>query len=315
MQPHNLVTLKPFNPETPKPFNMDTSELLKKVRKIEIKARGLSSHLFTGGYHSAFKGRGMSFSEVRQYQPGDDVRAIDWNVTARTGEAFIKVFEEERENIVMLLVDISGSAVFGSHTQFKEEYLTELCAVLAFSAIANNDKVGVMLFSDHIELFIPPQKGKQHILRIIREILNARPTGRGTDIAGAMQFIHHALRKRSVCFVLSDFLDDRYEKALRVLARQHDCIGIHVWDALERDLPDIGVLRVADAETGQQIWVDTTSIRLRRQYSQSFDVHLNATQNTFRRAGADFLSLGTDQPYVQALLKFFSRRSQVVAHG
>jgi uncharacterized protein (DUF58 family) len=294
---------------------MDTSELLKKVRKIEIKARGLSSHLFTGGYHSAFKGRGMSFSEVRQYQPGDDVRAIDWNVTARTGEAFIKVFEEERENIVMLLVDISGSAVFGSHTQFKEEYLTELCAVLAFSAIANNDKVGVMLFSDHIELFIPPQKGKQHILRIIREILNARPTGRGTDIAGAMQFIHHALRKRSVCFVLSDFLDDHYEKALRVLARQHDCIGIHVWDALERDLPDVGVLRVADAETGRQMWVDTTSIRLRRQYTQSFDAHLAATQSTFRRAGADFLSLGTNQPYVQALLRFFSRRSQVVSHG
>lgn len=294
---------------------MDTSDLLKKVRKIEIKARGLSSHLFTGGYHSAFKGRGMSFSEVRQYQPGDDVRAIDWNVTARTGEAYIKVFEEERENVVMLLVDISGSAVFGSHTQFKEEYLTELCAVLAFSAIANNDKVGVMLFSDHIELFIPPQKGKQHILRIIREILSARPTSRGTDIAGALQFIHNALRKRSVCFILSDFLDDHYEKALRILARQHDCIGIHVWDALERSLPDVGVLRVADAETGKQIWVDTTSFRLRRQYTQTFDTHLAGTQSAFRRAGADFLSLGTDQPYVQALLQFFSRRSQVVAHG
>ncbi|MBV6439479.1 MAG: DUF58 domain-containing protein [Haliscomenobacteraceae bacterium CHB4] len=294
---------------------MHTSDLLKKVRKIEIKARGLSSHLFTGGYHSAFKGRGMSFSEVRQYQPGDDVRAIDWNVTARTGEAFIKVFEEERENIVMLLVDISGSAVFGSHTQFKEEYLTELCAVLAFSAIANNDKVGVMLFSDHIELFIPPQKGKQHILRIIREILSARPTGRGTDIAGALQFIHNALRKRSVCFVLSDFLDEKYEKALRILARQHDCIGIHVWDALERSLPDVGVLRVADAETGDQIWVDTTSFRLRLQYAQTFDAHLAVTQNIFRRAGADFLSLATDQPYIQALLQFFSRRSKVVAHG
>lgn len=294
---------------------METSDLLRKVRKIEIKARGLSSHLFTGGYHSAFKGRGMSFSEVRQYQPGDDVRAIDWNVTARTGEAFVKVFEEERENIVMLLVDISGSAVFGSHTQFKEEYLTELCAVLAFSAIANNDKVGVMLFSDRIELFIPPQKGKQHILRIIREILSAKPTGRGTDIAGALQFIHNALRKRSVCFVLSDFLDKKYEKALRVLARQHDCIGIHVWDALERSLPDVGVLRVADAETGEQIWVDTTSFQLQRQYTQTFDAHLAATQNVFRKAGADFLSLATDQPYVQALLQFFSRRSKVVAHG
>ena len=294
---------------------MDTSELLKKVRKIEIKTRGLSSHLFTGGYHSAFKGRGMSFSEVRTYQPGDDVRSIDWNVTARTGEAYIKVFEEERENIVMLLVDISGSAVFGSHTQFKEEYLTELCAVLAFSAIANNDKVGVMLFSDHVELFIPPQKGKQHILRIIREILSARPTGRGTDIAGALQFIHNALKKRSVCFVLSDFLDKNYEPALRVLARQHDCIGIHVWDALERDLPDVGVLRVADAESGEQIWVDTTSTRLRRQYAQTFETHWSDTQSVFRRAGADFLSLSTDQPYIQALLQFFSRRSKVVAHG
>lgn len=294
---------------------MDSSELLKKVRKIEIKTRGLSSHLFTGGYHSAFKGRGMSFSDVRPYQQGDDVRAIDWNVTARTGEAYIKVFEEERENTVMLLVDISGSAVFGSHTQFKEEYLTEVCAVLAFSAIANNDKVGVMLFSDHTELFIPPQKGKQHILRIIREILTAKPTGKGTDIAGALQFIHNALKKRCVCFVLSDFLDDKYERALGILGRQHDCIGIHCWDALERDLPDVGVLRVADAESGEQIWVDTTSIRLRRQYAQTFEAHLEATRDLFRRSGADFLSLRTDQPYVQALLQFFSRRSRIVAHG
>ena len=185
---------------------MQTADLLKKVRKIEIKTRGLSSHLFTGGYHSAFKGRGMSFSEVRLYYPGDDVRAIDWNVTARAGEPYIKVFEEERENTVMLLVDVSGSAVFGSHAQFKEEYLTELCAVLAFSAIANNDKVGVMLFSDRIELFIPPKKGKQHILRIIREILTAKPSGRGTDLKGALQFIHNVLKKRSVCFILSDYL-------------------------------------------------------------------------------------------------------------
>ncbi|MCA0238362.1 MAG: DUF58 domain-containing protein [Bacteroidetes bacterium] len=294
---------------------MDSAELLKKVRKIEIKTRGLSSHLFTGGYHSAFKGRGMSFSDVRAYHPGDDVRAIDWNVTARTGDAYIKVFEEERENTVMLLVDISGSAVFGSHTQFKEEYLTELCGVLAFSAIANNDKVGVMLFSDHTELFIPPQKGKQHILRIIREILTAKPTGRGTDIAGALQFVHNALKKRCVCFVLSDFLDDKYERALGILARQHDCIGIHCWDALERDLPDVGILRVADAETGQQIWVDTTSIRLRRQYAHTFETHLEATRSLFRRVGADFLSLRTDQPYVQALLQFFNRRSRTVAHG
>ncbi len=294
---------------------MQSAELLKKVRKIEIKTRGLSSHLFTGGYHSAFKGRGMSFSEVRVYQPGDDVRAIDWNVTARAGEPYIKVFEEERENTVMLLVDVSGSAVFGSHTQFKEEYLTELCAVLAFSAIANNDKVGVMLFSDRIELFIPPKKGKQHILRIIREILTAKPGGRGTDLAGALRFIHNVLKKRSVCFILSDYLASDYEQVLRVLARRHDCIGIHCWDPLERDLPDVGVLRVADAETGAQTWVDTTSSRLRHQYRHTFEVHKLETQSLFRRAGADFLSLCTNQPYVQALLRFFAQRSKIVSHG
>lgn len=294
---------------------MDAAELLKKVRKIEIKARGLSSHLFTGGYHSAFRGRGMSFSEVRQYQPGDDVRSIDWNVTARTGDAFVKIFEEERENTVMLLVDVSGSAVFGSHTQFKEEYLSELCAVLAFSAIANNDKVGVLLFSDRIELYIPPKKGKQHILRIVREILSAEPKGRGTDLGGALQFVHNVLKKSSVVFVLSDFLDARYEDALRILSRRHDCIGIHVWDALERYLPDVGVLRVADAETGEQVWVDTTSMRLRRQYAQTFDSHVFATRDLFLRAKANFLSLSTDQPYVQALLQFFAQRSKKVAHG
>ena len=294
---------------------MEASELLKKVRKIEIKARGLSSHLFTGGYHSAFRGRGMSFSEVRTYQPGDDVRSIDWNVTARTGEAFVKVFEEERENTVMLLVDVSGSAVFGSHTQFKEEYLSELCAVLAFSAIANNDKVGVMLFSDRIELFIPPKKGKQHILRIVREILSAKPKGRGTDLAGALQFVHNVLKKRSVVFLLSDFLAPKYEDALRILSRRHDCIGIHVWDRLERFLPDVGVLRVADAETGEQTWVDTTSFRLRRQYAETFDAHLAATRDLFNRAIANFLSLSTDQPYVQALMQFFAQRSKTVAHG
>ncbi|MCB0542853.1 MAG: DUF58 domain-containing protein [Saprospiraceae bacterium] len=294
---------------------MNTAELLKKVRRIEIKTRGLSSHLFSGGYHSAFKGRGMSFSEVRLYYPGDDVRAIDWNVTARSGEPYIKVFDEERENTVMLLVDVSGSAVFGSHNQFKAEYLTELCAVLAFSAIANNDKVGVMLFSDRIELYIPPKKGKQHILRIIREVLNITPQGRKTALGNALQYIHNGLKKRCVCFVLSDFLDDQYEEALRVLARKHDCIGIHCWDPLERDLPDVGVLRVSDAETGEQVWVDTTSHRLRRQYWHSFESHTAETQSLFRRAGADFLSLGTHQPYVNPLLQFFSKRSKTVTHG
>ena len=294
---------------------MNTTELLKKVRRIEIKTRGLSNHLFSGGYHSAFKGRGMSFSEVRLYYPGDDVRAIDWNVTARCGEPYIKVFEEERENTVMLVVDVSGSAVFGSHTQFKAEYLTELCAVLAFSAIANNDKVGVMLFSDRIELYIPPKKGRQHILRIMREILHIQPVGRKTDLNLALRYLHNGLKKRCVCFVLSDFLDGNYEDALRVLARQHDCTGIHCWDQLERYLPDVGVLRVADAETGEQIWVDTNSMRLRWQYWESFEKHKADTQTLFRRAGADFLSVCTHEPYVNALLQFFARRSRIVSHG
>lgn len=292
-----------------------SSELLKKVRRIEIKTKGLSSHLFTGGYQSAFKGKGMSFSEVRVYSPGDDVRAIDWNVTARAGEPFIKVFEEERENTVMLLVDVSGSAVFGSHAQFKAEYLTELCAVLAFSAIANNDKVGVMLFSDRVELYIPPKKGRQHILRIIREVLSIKPVGRKTEMAKALQYIHNGVKKRCVCFVLSDFLATGYEESLRVLAKQHDLIGIHCWDPLERDLPDVGVLRVADAETGEQIWVDTTSLALRRQYWHSFEEHKAATQSLFRRAGADFLSVATHEPYVNALLQFFSKRTKTVSHG
>lgn len=286
----------------------EMQELLKKIRRIEIKTRGLSNHLFTGGYHSAFKGRGMSFSEVRLYYPGDDVRAIDWNVTARTGEAYIKVFEEERENTMLLLLDISGSAVFGSHAQFKAEYLAEVCAVLAFSAIANNDKVGMLTFSDHIEQFIPPKKGKQHILRIVRDVLFAQPKGRGTDLEAALRYISNGLKKRSVIFLLSDFLSDHYQDTLKILARRHDCIGIHCWDPLERNLPDVGVLRVADAESGEQIWVDTTSAGVRRRYQESFDLHAEKTRNIFRQAGAGFISLGTHEPYVPPLMKFFAQR-------
>ncbi|MEY3239432.1 MAG: hypothetical protein RIR11_870 [Bacteroidota bacterium] len=295
---------------------MEATELLKKVRKIEIKTRGLSSHLFTGGYHSAFRGKGMSFSDIRLYYPGDDVRTIDWNVTARTGDPYVKEYEEERENTMMLLVDVSASAVFGSHTVFKEEYLSELCAVLAFSAIANNDKVGVLLFSDQIELYIPPKKGKTHILRIIREILTTKPKGNGTDMNKALQFVNNILKKRSVCFVLSDFIDKNYNDALRIIARRHDLIGIHCWDLLERELPDVGVLRVTDAESNKQVWVDTTGSALRRQYRESFEAHVADTKNLFRQVGADFLTLGTHEPYVQALLKFFSQRSQkAIQHG
>ncbi|MBK9338419.1 MAG: DUF58 domain-containing protein [Lewinellaceae bacterium] len=294
---------------------MMSMELLKKVRKIEIKTRGLSRNLFTGGYHSAFKGRGMSFSEVRVYQPGDDVRAIDWNVTARTGEAHVKIFEEEREMTVMLLVDVSASAFFGTTGQSKQDVMTEICAVLAFSAIANNDKVGALLFSDRVELFIPPQKGRQHTLRIIRELLHLKPAGRGTDLAGALQYARNVLRKRSVCFVLSDFLSTDFEAPLRIFAKRHDCIGLHTWDPRERALPDVGLVRVADTESGQTGWVDTTDPDFRRHYTRHFDQRVQRYRELFGRAGADFVSLPTTDSYVQALLRFFEKRAQVVAHG
>lgn len=294
---------------------MESAELLKKVRKIEIKTRGLSRHLFTGGYHSAFKGRGMSFSEVRQYQFGDDVRAIDWNVTARTGDPYIKIFEEERELTVMLVVDVSASAFFGTATQFKQEYLTEICAVLAFSAIANNDKVGVLLFSDRPELFIAPKKGRQHILRIIRELVNTEPHGTGTDLAGALQYTRNVLKQRSVCFVLSDFLAAGYEAPLRVLARRHDCIGLHCFDFRERDLPDVGLLQVADAETGARGWIDTSDPMLRRRHTAWFDHFQQQTRALFGRAGADFISLQTTDSYTNALLRFFENRSKTARHG
>ncbi len=289
---------------------MDTVELLKKVRKVEIKTRGLSRHLFTGGYHSAFKGRGMSFSEVRQYQFGDDVRSIDWNVTARTGEPHVKIFEEERELTVMLLVDVSRSAFFGTSRPTKREFLTELCAVLAFSALENNDKVGVLFFSERPELFIPPKKGRQHALRIIRELLNFEPAGSGTDLAAAMQFTRNVLKKRSVCFLLSDFLSADYAKSLRVLARRHDLVGLHCWDARERQLPDAGLLHVTDAESGGSSWIDTTDPGMRRRYTARFLENLDAARTNFRLAGADFLSLPTHEPYVQPLLHFFEQRTR-----
>ncbi len=294
---------------------MDTSELLKKVRKVEIKTRGLSRHLFTGGYHSAFKGRGMSFSEVRMYQPGDDVRLIDWNVTARTGEPHVKIFEEERELTVMLLVDISRSAQFGTTGQSKQDVMTEICAVLAFSAIANNDKVGVLLFSDRVELFIPPKKGRQHTLRIIRELLNLNPAGRGTDLAGVLQYAHNVLKKRSVCFILSDFITAGFEAPLRIFAKRHDCIGLHCWDPRERHLPDVGLLRATDAETGATAWIDTTAPAYRRLYTRRFDQRTTETRELFHRAGADFLSIETTESYAQVLLRFFEQRAHTIMHG
>lgn len=288
---------------------MDTAELLKKVRKVEIKTRGLSQHLFTGGYHSAFKGRGMSFSEVRGYSYGDDVRNIDWNVTARTGEPFVKIYEEERELTVMLLVDVSGSAFFGSGEQFKNDIITEICAVLAFSAITNNDKVGVLFFSDQPQLFIPPRKGRQHILRIIRELLNVTPSGQQTDLGGAMRYLENMLKKRSVCFVISDFMAKDFDAPLRILAKRHDLIGVHVFDPREKTLPDIGLVPTIDAETGAQRWIDTGDAALRQDYMQHFLRNTVLTQNAFNRAGADFISIATVDSYTQALLKFFEKRT------
>lgn len=288
---------------------METSELLKKVRKIEIKTKGLSKHLFSGEYHSAFKGRGMSFSEVRNYQYGDDVRNIDWNVTARTGAPHIKVFEEERELTVMLLVDVSRSSLFGSMRQLKSEIIIEICATLAFSAINNNDKVGVLFFTDRVEKFIPPKKGRQHILYIIRELLNFEPEHNGTKIGTTLEYFTNMVKKRSICFVLSDFLSDNYRTPLRIAARRHDVIGVHVLDPREESLPAVGLLRAADAELDEVRWIDTSSRKVREQYAQWYNQRLDYMQRAFRQSGADHITIRTNESYVSALLAFFQKRS------
>lgn len=287
-----------------------TVELLKKVRKIEIKTKGISRHIFSGEYHSAFKGRGMSFSEVRSYQYGDDVRNIDWNVTARTGDPYVKIFEEERELTVMLLIDMSRSAFFGTKNQFKNEILTEICAILAFSAINNNDKVGVIFFSNKIEKFIPPKKGKSHILRIIRELIDFKPEGQGTDIGMTLEYFNNVVKKRSICFVLSDFFATGYEQALRIAARKHDIIGIQLIDPREEELPNIGLLRVEDAETGSVKWLDTTSASVREAYLKQYQTYRDYCQNAFRKTSADFVTIKSDDDYVNELLKFFQRRTK-----
>ena len=287
---------------------METSELLKKVRKIEIKTKGLSKHLFSGEYQSTFKGRGMSFSEVRSYQYGDDVRNIDWNVTARTGSPFVKIFEEERELTVMLLIDISKSSFFGTQKQFKNEVITEICAVLAFSAINNNDKVGVIFFTDQIEKFIPPKKGRQHILRIIRELIDFEPASKGTNFGQALEYFNNVIKKRSICFVLSDFMTTDYEKPLRIVARRHDIIGVHLNDPRERELPNVGLVRGVDPETGRLAWLDTSSKRVRSNYQQWYQKNFNYFRSIFVKSGADTISIQTNESYVQALLKFFQRR-------
>jgi uncharacterized protein (DUF58 family) len=287
---------------------METSELLSKVRKVEIKTKGLSRHLFTGEYHSAFKGRGMSFSEVRSYQYGDDVRMIDWNVTARTGEPHVKIFEEERELTVMLLIDMSQSSFFGTAAQMKHEILTEICAVLAFSAINNNDKVGVLFFSEGVEKFMPPKKGRQYILRIIRELIDFQPKGKGTNIGGALEYFNNAIKKRSVCFLLSDFLAKGYEAPLRIAARKHDLIGVQIVDPRETALPNIGLMRVKDPETGQVQWLDTASAAVRKHYEDWHREQSDYFRGVFLKSGADVVRIQTDESYVNALLKFFHKR-------
>jgi uncharacterized protein (DUF58 family) len=287
---------------------MDTAELLKKVKKLEIKTKGLSRHLFSGEYHSAFKGRGMSFSEVRSYQYGDDVRNIDWNVTARTGDAYVKVFEEERELTVMLLIDISASSFFGTAKQLKSEFITEICAVLAFSALNNNDKVGILFFTDKIEAFFPPKKGKQHILRIIRELVNVEPNKQGTNVGVALEYLSNVLKKRSIVFVMSDFRSPRFEAELRIAARRHDVIGLHIYDPREAELPNVGLVRVADAETSKTTWLDTSDDIVRRSYAENFQKNSKQIISDFLRYGGDSISIPTTESYIHALMRFFEAR-------
>ena len=287
---------------------MDTKALLKKVRKIEIKTRRLSDHVFGGEYHSTFKGRGMTFSEVRQYQFGDDVRSIDWNVTARYNEPFVKVFEEERELTLMLVVDVSGSEAFGTQIQFKRDLITEIAATLAFSALQNNDKVGLILFSDQVELFIPPKKGRSHILRIIRELLEFEPESKRTIISTALEFLSGVLKKKAIVFVLSDFMDKNYEKTLRISAKKHDLTGIRVFDPVETKLPNLGIVPLRDAETGMVRWISTFSKKVRLNYEKKYREQVVAFEELFSKNGAGHISCSVEESYVKKLLGYFKAR-------
>lgn len=287
---------------------MDTKAILKKVRKIEIKTRRLSDHVFGGEYHSAFKGRGMTFSEVREYQFGDDVRAIDWNVTARYHQPFVKVFEEERELTLMLLVDISGSEHFGTTDQPKKEVVVEIAATLAFSALQNNDKVGLILFSGEVELCIPPKKGKSHVLRIIRELLEFTPKSRQTNLSGALKFLTNVLKKRAIVFVLSDFIAEDYDTTLRIVGNKHDVTGIRIFDKHEASIPNLGVIQLQDAETGTLQQVDTRSKVVRQAYSQHYNNTVAYFTDAFTKAGCGVIHCRTDESYVRKLLGYFKQR-------
>ena len=287
---------------------METKELLKKVRKIEIKTRRLSNNIFGGEYHSAFKGRGMTFSEVRSYQFGDDVRTIDWNVTARYNEPFVKVFEEERELTLMLIVDVSSSALFGTDSALKKNIITEISATLAFSALQNNDKVGLILFSDQIELYIPPSKGKTHVLRIIRELIEFKPLSKKTDINSALEFLNRVMKKKSIAFLLSDFISSDYEKSLKIVSKKHDLTGIKVYDKLEEFIPNLGLVQMFDQELGEIKLIDTSSSKIRKNYKNQMSLNFKKFNDVFTKNGAGTISCRTDESYIKKLLNYFKNR-------
>lgn len=288
---------------------LTTAEILKKVKELEIKSKKITSHLFTGEYHSAFKGRGMHFKEVREYNPGDDIRFIDWNVSARFGHPFSKLFEEERELTMIMLVDVSASSLFGTSHARKKDIITEICAVLAFSAMNNNDKIGVIFFSDKVEKYIPPKKGKQHVLYIVRELLSMEPKGKGTRLSEAIRFFNNSTKQKSIAFILSDFMDQNYEDALKVAGKKHDLTGIKVYDKMDMTLPDAGILQVVDAETGQTKWVDSSNAFVRQEYQRAFLEATDYCKSVFVKAGCDLLHMRTDDDYVKVLQKFFLARA------
>ena len=289
---------------------MNASSLLKKVRKIEIKSKGLSNHIFAGEYHTAFKGTGMAFSEVREYQSGDDIRSIDWNVTARYNTPYVKIFEEEREMTVMLLIDVSASGDFGTNKQYKKDLATEIAAVLAFSAIKNNDKVGVIFFSDRIEKFIIPKKGKSHILRIIREIVSLKPDSKGTDVSMALEYFNSVIKKRSICFLLSDFTSAPFSKPLKIASKKHDIVGVRIHDKRESEMPNIGLVPMQDMETDKLVYVDTSDKEIRLNYSKTRSQKIKELNKIFETNGVDLVQISTGEDYVKPLVNFFKRRGK-----
>jgi uncharacterized protein (DUF58 family) len=287
---------------------METADLIKKVRKIEIKSKGLSNQIFSGEYHSAFKGRGMAFSEVREYQPGDEIRLIDWNVTARFNSPFVKVFQEERELSVMLVVDASDSQNFGSQSQLKKELITELCAVVAFSASKNNDKIGIIFFSDKVEKYIPPKKGKSHVLRIIRELIEFAPENKGTDVGVALKFLTNVIKKKSITFVLSDFVSQPFDEALKIAAKKHDLVAVKISDRREQELPNVGLVKFLNGETGDYNWIDTSSKHVREAYKKQMFVRDKSIDAMFSKSSVDMIQLETGKNYIIPLINFFKKR-------